>query len=364
MEATFVNIDELRLGKIVADDIFANTQYPIVYKNTTINYEHLDVFKAFQIKMVPVFVDDLSIEEGLLEGNEVTIQPAPLPKVHLFEQNYNNAITQFSKDFKNWESGAKVDITRVRTFMMPLVESILEDRNHIYKLPNFSTPKDYLFHHCIGTGLIAAVISQKLGFERGLCIQAAIAGTLADCGMAKIPTKIRDKKGALSEQEFNEIRKHPIYSYQMVKDLPALKKDMTEAILKHHERVDGSGYPLREKIETSRHFAQVIAVADVFHAMTSERLYRSKQSPFKVVEMIKEEEFGKFDIKVVQALLDIVVDLPIGTMVELSNLERGEVIFVNQYSPIRPMIKLAPSGEIIDLSAIRSFHIARILNMN
>lgn len=358
METTFVNIEELRLGNIVADDIFVNTQYPIVYKDTKVNYEHIDVLKAFQIKILPIYLSNLN-DANDIEEYGATVQ---LPQVHSFERNYSNAIKQFNKEFKNWESGAKIDITKVRTMMLPLIEAILEDRNYIYKLSNFSTPKDYLYHHCVGTGLVAAVIGQKLGFDRAICTQIAIAGALADSGMAKIPTRIRDKKGALTEIEFNEIRKHPLYSYQLVKDLPALKLDMKEAILKHHERIDGSGYPLREKIATAMHYSQIIAVADVFHAMTSERLYRSKQSPFKVAEMIKEEEFGKYDIQVVQALLDIVVDLPIGTKVELSNLERGEVIFKNQFAPTRPMIKLTPSGEIIDLSAIRSFHIARIID--
>lgn len=360
LEATFVRIDELRLGKVVADDIFANTQYPIVYKNTKINYEILNVFKAFQIKMVPVFIDEIIELEEQLEDNTAT-QVIPLPKAPSFEVNYTEAIEQFKKEFKNWESGAKIDITRVRTLMMPLIERVLEERNYIYKLPDLSAPKDYMYHHCIATGLIAAVISQKLNLDRGLCIQIAIAATLSDSGMAKIPKRIRDKKDALTEMEFNEIRKHPIYSYQMVKDLTALKKEMKEAVLKHHERLDGSGYPIREKIMTGIHYSQIIAVADVFHAMTSERLYRAKQSQFKVAEMIKEEEFGKFDIKVVQALMDIVVDLPIGTKIELSNLELGEVMFINKYSPTRPLVKLTRTGEIIDLSSKRGLYISRVI---
>ena len=84
---------------------------------------------------------------------------------------------------------------------------------------------------------------------------------------------------------------------------------MKLAILQHHERLDGSGYPRGDKMEQISVFSQILAVADVFHAMTSERIYRSKESPFKVIELIKEEEFGKFDIKVVQALHDLVGNL-------------------------------------------------------
>ena len=78
--------------------------------------------------------------------------------------------------------------------------------------------------------------------------------------------------------------------------------------------------------------------------------------------MIKESEFGKFDINVVQALIDLIVEIPIGTKVELSNLERGEVMFINKYVPTRPLIKLVSTGELIDLSTNRSFYITRVLS--
>ena len=171
--------------------------------------------------------------------------------------------------------------------IIPLIEKVLEDRSYIFDLNSYSNAKDYLYHHCIATGLISAIMTQKLGYERGIAIQMAIAGMLADSGMAKIPVRIREKKEALTQQEFSEVRRHPYYSHLMIKDLPALKDAMKEAIYQHHERLDGSGYPSGKRIDNISNFSQIIAVADVFHAMTSERFYRSKQSPFKVIEMIK-----------------------------------------------------------------------------
>jgi HD-GYP domain-containing protein (c-di-GMP phosphodiesterase class II) len=108
-------------------------------------------------------------------------------------------------------------------------------------------------------------------------------------------------------------------------------------------------------------FAQIIAVADTFHAMTSERVYRSKESPFKVIDMFKEYEFGKFDIKVVEALVQLVAGLPIGTTIELSNMEHANIMFVNRFAPTRPLVKLANTGEIIDLSKHRNLYISQVI---
>ncbi|MEK4626671.1 MAG: HD-GYP domain-containing protein [Solibacillus sp.] len=360
MEAVFMKVEDLQLGKVIAEDIFANTQYPIIFKNTKVKHEHLRVFEIFNLNTILVY-KDVEVEEIIEAKIETQIIPLSLPNYTSFEKYYNDAITQLKKEFTNWEAGGRIDITKVRGMIIPLIEKVLEDRSYIFDLNSYSNPKDYLYHHCIATGLIASIVAKKMGFERGITIQLAIAGMLADSGMSKIPTRVRDKKSALTESEYTEVRKHPYYSYMLVKNLPAIQEVMKEAIYQHHERLNGSGYPNGDRSGAISNFAQVIAVADVFHAMTSERFYRAKQSPFKVIEMIKEEEFGKFDIKVVQALMDIVVDLPIGTKIELSNLELGEVMFINKYSPTRPLVKLLRTGEIIDLSTNRSFYISRVI---
>lgn len=364
MSTTYVRVQDLKLGSTVAEDIFANTQTPIVYKNTKINHEHIHVFKAFNINKVLVYMaSNDSKEKKVTDENIPTFvsKIAPVETYNSFERLYFDAVNVYKKEFSNWVAGAKIDIGKIRSIILPLVEKVLENRSYIFDLNNYSIPKDYLYHHCVATGLISAVLAQKLGLERGNCIQIALAGTFADCGMSKVSERIRNKKETLTALEFAEIRKHPIHSYMLIKDLPVLKSDMKEAILKHHERLDGSGYPMGKKIPSNIDYSQIIAVADVFHAMICERLYRAKQSPFVVIEMIKESEFGKFDIKVVQALIDLIVDLPIGTKVELSNLERGEVMFINKYVPTRPLVKLESTGEIIDLSTNRFFHIIRVI---
>ncbi|KGR91839.1 c-di-GMP phosphodiesterase [Ureibacillus massiliensis 4400831 = CIP 108448 = CCUG 49529] len=365
MEATYVNIDESYIGKTVAQDIFANTQYPILKKDTVITEEHFHILKVFQISRVLLYKDFgkkvVSIENTKKNIEEEIEKQTFEVQTNAFQVEYEEAVSQYKKEFSNWESGAKIDIVKIRGIILPLIEKILADRSIMFDLNSYSNPKDYMYHHCVATGLISSVIAQKLGFDKGVILQMATAGSLADCGMAKIPARIRDKKQALNQAEFNEIRKHPIYSFQLVKDLPALKEDMKQAIIEHHERLDGSGYPRGLKLDNISVYSQIIAIADTFHAMTSERIYRSKESPFKVVEMIKESEFGKFNIKVVSALMNIVVDLPIGTKVELSNFERGEVMFVNQFSPTRPLVKLLNTGNIIDLSQNRGIYIERIL---
>ena len=191
--------------------------------------------------------------------------------------------------------------------------------------------------------------------------QVTLAGCLADCGMAKIPPKILSKSTSITALEYEEIRKHPIYSLKMLQRSTLLKESVKHAVLQHHERLDGSGYP-RGKSEQKPHaFAKIVAVADVYHAMASERIYRKKQSPFKVIEMIMQDGFGKFDITVINKLLSCIMNYSMGSRVRLSNGYIAEIVFIDKQSPTRPLIKVFDTDELINLNHNRDLFIEEIL---
>ncbi|AYC28369.1 HD-GYP domain-containing protein [Paenisporosarcina cavernae] len=366
MEHLIVKVADLKLGNEIAEDIFANTSFPLIRKDTRITREHFHVFRAFHITEVPVINrDPFNKEEAELEESSTEPKLNETPNLKLVAHDvanlYKSSVADYKKEFTNWQSGAKVDVSKIRQLVIPIVEKVLNHRQIVAMLNDLSSVRDYTHHHAIALGIIAGSLAKKLGYDHGQIMQIATAAALSDCGMSRITNRILEKSEALTQMEFNEIKKHTIYGYSMVKDSPLLRPEMKLAILQHHERLDGSGYPKGEKMEDISMVSQIIAVADIYHAMTSERIYRPKASPFKVLEMIREDEFGKFNIQVVQALISIVGDLPIGLRVELSSGETGEVIFNQQNVPTRPMIRLSNSGEILDLSKKRQLYIERIL---
>lgn len=368
LEHLQVRVSELKLGSIIAEDIFANTTFPIIRKESKVTREHFMVFQAFQITKVSIVnvnpfnkTEDELQEANNSSKNQLSDSPSMIVVKKEFTTLYNQAVQEYKKEFMNWQSGSKVDVAKIRSLIIPLVERVLIERQIVAKLNDFSKVDDYIYHHAIAIGMIAGSLAQKLGYEKGQIMQIATAALLSDCGMSKVDTRLTEKKAALTQHEFNEIKKHTLYSYQMIKDTPLLKPEMKLALFQHHERLDGSGYPKGDKMDSISINSQIIAVADMYHAMTSERVYRSKVSPFKVMEMIREDEFGKFNIQVVQALFKIVGDLPIGMRVELSTGETGEVIFVQQNVPTRPIIRISTTGEILDLSLKRNLYIERIL---
>ena len=367
MTETYIKTNDLRPGLVISEDIFVSTMYPILRKDTVVSHEHLDILHVFGVKNVKIHERPVVKREETHDiDKESPVDPddilskIPMKQVDL-QVNYNEAVQNYKKEFIGWRAGIRPDVAKVRSIAIPLLETFIEQKRLLTILNDMSDPKEYMYHHSIAVGILASAICGQMGFPKGQVLQLGLAGVLADCGMAKIDTAITEKAAFLTKNEFNEVKKHTVYSYQMIQDTPLLRQEMKLAILQHHERLDGSGYPRGDKMDQVSVFSQVLAVADVFHAMTSERIHRSKESPFKVIEMIKEEEFGKFDIKVVQALLDLVGNLSIGTRVELTNGEIGEVVFVHRDARLRPMIRKSSDGTILDLTTNRRIAVGKVL---
>lgn len=299
-----VKVEEIQVGSILQKDIMGQTKNPIIPANTILNAKHIHILKAFLIKEVYIFPkmgnDELSKEieidvyEELSEGLNATS----------FTKEYIHAVEKYKREFQSWQSGLGVNMAIIRRILIPLIEKCEEKEDWIQKIHLYSKKEDYLSHHAIAVALTAHFISKGLGYDRGQSMQVAIAGCLADCGMAKISPSILTKMGPLIESNWNEIRKHPTYSYQMVKTLSLLKPEAKLAIFQHHERMNGSGYPLGEKGNRVHQYSQIIAIADVYHAMTVERPYKKMQSPYKTLQIMRRDLFGQFDISILKILVD------------------------------------------------------------
>ncbi len=337
-------VNQLQEGCRLLEDVIVNQDQVIIRKNSLLTNELIRVLKAYLIKDVQIEKTDISSEQspGTPE-NHFRVERKPLS----FISRYLEIIEEYKEMYLSWGRGSVIQISKVRELLIPLLEDISE--NQIFMLHHFSTKEEYMYQHPVAVSLIANLIGRQIGLSKGECIQLSIAGFLIDCGMCKINPSIILKKGTLLPDEYEEIKRHPVYSYQMTKNISTLNHGSKLAILQHHERLDGSGYPFKTDRTKIHPFSQILAVADVYHAMTSERMYRKKQSPFKVLEEMLQDSFGKFDIKYIDTLVQSISNFSIGTKVRLTNNKTGEIVFINPQNPIRPLIRMDEDHEFINL---------------
>ncbi|MBU8905750.1 HD-GYP domain-containing protein [Desertibacillus haloalkaliphilus] len=357
-----VKTKQLQEGCILAEDVKALTNHPLVRKKTVLTEEHLQVLDAF-------LIDSVIVEDKLINGDdfrppEITeerVESTPT-KQKTFIELYLQAVNNYKKEFKSWQSGKKIEIINIRALIMPLLEEVIRHPSHVFSLHHYQTKEDYLYHHAVAVSILSAYLGKKIGLTKGEWIELGIAGALCDCGMARISETVLRKKGALYAAEYEEVKKHPIYSYQMLKGITGVSERVLLAVLQHHEREDGSGYPLGTTAKKNHQNSKICAVADIYHAMTSERYYRSKQSPFKVLELISKDQFGQLDHRVVQTLLNSLLNFSIGTRVRLSNGEEADILYIDQQAPTRPIVKLVTTGEVLKLITMQDLHIEEVLH--
>ena len=184
-----------------------------------------------------------------------------------------------------------------------------------------------------------------------------LTALLIDIGKMKVSTKIMQKKGSLSEEEFAMARKHAQYSYEAVKDFTFLSHQVILGVLHHHERMDGSGYPLGLKGEDIPFYARVVAIADVYNALTSNRPHRSKKTPFDAIRLMETEFNTKLDPTVLYLFLNRIGTLFTGQQVVMDDGTKGEIVFVPRQNMHRPMVKLNNNREVLDLSQPVNHHL-------
>ncbi|WP_350346398.1 HD-GYP domain-containing protein [Heyndrickxia faecalis] len=353
-----IKVVDLVPGYCLAEDVMGKTAHPIMPKGTLLTQKMIHVLKAFGIEEVDVGRSN-SRKETKESTREESQETATVPEA--FREQYTAAVGSYKKMFQSWQSGSKVSVGEVRDFFIPLFELIEQDPGKIRIIHQYATKEEYIYHHAVSVGLLSGAIAQKLQLGKGTCYQAALAGCLADAGMAKIPAPLLRKSASLTEEEYEEIRNHPVYGLKMVQHSPLLKFETKLAILQHHERLDKSGYPFGEKPDRIPILSRIVAVADVYHAIVCDHIYKKKKIPFQAIEELLEDHFGEFDIAVIHALISLVAHLTIGSKVFLSNNEEAEVLYMKPSAPIKPLVKILSSNEMVDLESRPDLFITELI---
>ncbi|MDQ0155297.1 HD-GYP domain-containing protein [Robertmurraya andreesenii] len=213
-------------------------------------------------------------------------------------------------------------------------------------LSDVYTYDNYIFTHSFNVTLYSLAIGMELGLSEKELETLGLGAVLHDVGKMKIPTEILFKPGKLTEEEFGEIKKHPQDGFDILRNVQTLSLIVAHCAYQHHERLNGSGYPRKLKGNEIHYFAKIIAVADVFDAVTSDRIYRGAMLPHNGLEILFAGAGPLFEREIVQAFRRAVAIYPVGLTVELSDGRKGVVSAQNSHMSDRPIIRvLEENGE-------------------
>lgn len=343
-----VEMDKCRDGDILAEDIFNRHGAVIVAKNTALNGYIIHKLSEMGVKRLRMY--DNKIKSGCF-GKSAAYRR--------MEETYSESISNIRSIVGELAAGRPLNADKI----VDICDKVccgMHDSHDILRVLNEEKDFDeYTYTHSLNVAFYAMLIGKWLCLD-GDGIKIAIkAGLLHDIGKMKIPVEILNKKARLSDEEFEEIKRHTLYGYSMAKETNRFSEEVCRAVLSHHERMDGSGYPFGIGCEKIGTISKILAVADVYDAMTSDRVYKRRDTPFRVFQMFKTEGVKNFDPKIVNTFLNNVSVCYVGSKVFLNTGETGEIAYIPPQSITEPVISIG--HEYIDLARDRKRDILRMV---
>ena len=226
-----------------------------------------------------------------------------------------------------------------------ITDELVLNEDVLLNLVSLKSTSNYTYEHSVNVSVICIALGKMLGYSQNELFKLGMGGMLHDVGKTLVPKEILNKPGSLTDYEYQVMKNHPELGFDYLQQNESISPLSRIVVYSHHERVDGSGYPRRLKSDEIHEFARVAAIADVFDALTSDRIYRDKWPTYKAAEYIMNNTEQLFDYQLVKRFLPQVSFYPNGSEVILSNGCRAVVKTQNVGFPTRPVLRLIEDDE-------------------
>lgn len=309
----------------------------IYYKDCLILRAGVNELQRFTNSLKNLGIEYVYVDDAYSDGIEIPDAISEATRV-----NCKRILRQTLEDF---ESKTIVDLSEMSTSIHNIIDEILANPDIQISLNDIGAADEYTFSHSVSTTVYSLLIAAQLGYNRQMMERLAAGSLLHDMGKILLDKKILNKEGELSPEEFEHIKLHTNYGYDMLKKCINLTELSRIIALQHHERMDGSGYPAACPAGELHEFVRIVALADVYDALVTDRCYRRKWSSNNAVNYLIENAETKFDLKLVSILIKQIAIYPNGSMVRLSTNEIGIVKEQNKSFPLRPVIRVITDAE-------------------
>ncbi len=370
-----LNVDELKAGMILAEPVLTKRGQSIANTGDTLTNQLIAKMTFYKIESATV--EEVEEEEEIIEEAPDTVKEAPksekpakvsAPKKPAYvggQITYSQKL-KASPAFQKFQSDYAINIEFLRQTLNKIanggdascVNDLLMKCEVLFKsktsielfdlLGYMRNLEDPIYSHSLNVALISRSIGKWLKYSREDLNTLTICGLLHDIGKLQISEEILHKPDVYTDEEFEEMKNHPLLGKKMLNG-KGFDARVLSATLQHHERSDGSGYPRGLDDDEIDDFAAIVAIADVYDAMTSARAHRDPLCSFQVIDEFEKEGLHKYRTKFVLTFLEHIANTYNNSRVMLNDAKTGRVVYINKSNLSRPVIQL-DSGDIINLA--------------
>lgn len=341
-----IAVRELKKGMVTAREIISNgtilvgegitlTQQMLDKLNSICTFDNVEIYnnekdtskELINLKKAERALNNISIDVKLIFDNANTLQSSNTNEINDYAKNLSQELKLSSSVLKN--------------------------------IVLHGSDEDCIYRHSVNVAALSYLLGKWQGLNDNKLHSLIYASLLHDFGKTKLDENIIKKEDPLSKEDFEIIKTHPTLAYNEIKKIPFISQSVLYSILMHHERCDGSGYPLGLKSNQIHDFAKIVAIADTFDAINSNRCYKKRKLPLEALKIIKEESLTKLDYSLCCTFLEGMANFYVGQDVLLNNKTKCKIIHMDLNNISSPL--LLCDDEFIDLSKTPELYIEQIL---
>lgn len=339
MRTALIKLEGCKVGQKVAEDVYNRHNGMLVPKDYILTERILNVIRGNEIAALKVYLDEDETSDFEIVDVPHQEHAGVLQKtVEDYKRTRSSDILKVEETFFDVSKGKPVSKGTMDTLSNNIIETF--DSSLIPYIGSIKVSDNYMLEHSLNMGTLASLFARWLKFDEVKTNNFIQSALLHDIGRVKINPKIFSKPGKLTSEEFDQVKQHSIFSYRLVQESGDLDNDIKMGILMHHERCDGSGYPLGAKGVQIHEFGKLLAIIDIYDAMTTDRIFQSKTFSLKVLDELYQHSFEKLDYGYVNTFTKNMLNYYSGCSVRLNTGEIGSLIHIDQKNITRPIIKI------------------------
>lgn len=320
----YIPIDDAKIGDVIALPIVTSDAVVLLGEGTVLSMPYIDKIKASKIKKIYIHDNISNVEKKSKQG---------------YIEVKNMGIDTVSSIYKKVINFESVQLEEIYSVVNNIVDLVKKDNNIPAGLMKKMQLKDnFTFLHSINTCYLSIFLGEYMKLSDENLIKLGVGALLHDIGKIRIDESILKKNTRLTSDEYEEIKKHTNYGYEILSGINNIYSETPYIALNHHEKFDGSGYPRGMKGANIDIYSQIVSVCDVYDALICARSYKPALKPNETFEYILSKSGTFFNISVVTAFRECMLIYPDGVGVKLSNGRLGFVYKQNLGYPERPII--------------------------
>ncbi len=360
-----VYVRELKVGDVIGMNVAGRGARTIVTRGTTVTKTVIETLRQNGIPSVP-------IEDGKEEEKTpvVSEEQSAEKKSHReklkttkeykkFVEDYTKAIECAERRFDELAKGDTSETLGLMQDSLVIARGLYTQTDVINYIEMTKTASGYLYEHSIATSIMAYILARWCDYPEMMASYAAVAGMLHDIGMVEF-ADIINKKEPLTDAEQLKLKSHAMKGYEILKNVNGIDDSIKMAVLQHHEKLDGSGYPLGTSGDDITKLAQIIGIVGTFDSMTRESPYSKAMTPQAAFTELSNTWFEQYDAKIMLTFLDKVMDSFLHNSIILTDGREGVIQFVNKQNGGKLLVE-TKDGAFVEVPAANNLQVAKII---